>query len=185
MTQPAPHERGIPFSVYLRPDGQTDWHLMPAALRDVVQGAEHGQLWVDIDANDRAQHALLEKVFGFHQLAVEDTLSPRTRVKLEEYGTYLFLVMHSVCLDHRTDDPYDIETQNLYLFLGQNFLVTVHAAPADAVVEMQERMQRSPDVLQRGVEMVAHGVIDHTVDEFLPLVDHVDDMVDKLEERLF
>jgi magnesium transporter len=63
--------------------------------------------------------------------------------------------------------------------------VTVHAQPSPAVTELQDRLARSPDVLRRGVEMVLHGVVDHTVDAYLPLVDQVDDIVDELEERIF
>jgi magnesium transporter len=169
--------------VWLRPDGTVEACLRPARLIEALKGG--GSLWVDIDSNDRAQLALLEKAFGFHHLAIEDTLSPRTRVKLEEYGSYLFLVVSSVRFDQSTDDPYDVNTLNLYGFLGQNYLVTVHGAPVRAVDEMQHRIERSPDVIQRGIAMVAHGVLDTVVDEFLPMVDQVDDLVDKLEERLF
>ena len=78
-------ERGVPFSAHLDSGGTVEQHLPPARLLQAVGAG--GELWVDIDANDRAQHALLEKVFGFHPLAIEDTLSPQTRVKLEEYGS--------------------------------------------------------------------------------------------------
>lgn len=185
MTEGAtpPAERGVPFSAYLGADGTVRQRLQPARLLEAVK--EGGQLWVDIDANDRAQHALLEKAFGFHHLAIEDTLSPRTRVKLEEYGTYLFLVIRTVRFDQATEDPYDIHTVNLYCFLGPHYLVTVHSAPVRATEELQHRLERSPDLLSRGAEMIAHGVIDFAVDEFLPMVDQVDDLVDGLEERLF
>jgi magnesium transporter len=176
-------ERGVPFSVYLRPDGEVEWNLRPPRLMEALR--EGGRLWVDIDATDRAQHALLEKVFGFHHLAIEDTLSPKTRVKLEEYGGYLFIVVRAVRLEARTPDPYDLDTFNLYAFLGPSYFVTVHSQPAHAVEEVRERIARSPDLLQRGVEMIAHGVLDVTVDEFLPITDHVNDLVDLLEERLF
>lgn len=175
--------RGIPSSVYRRADGDVEWNLRPSRLAEAVR--EGGLLWVDIDSSDLTQHALLEKVFGFHHLAVEDTLSPNTRVKLEEYGAYLFAVVAAVRLDRRTDDPYDTEVFNLYLFIGPNYLVTVHAAPSQAVDEVRERLQRSPDQINRGIEMIMHGVLDVTVDQFLPIVDHVDDQVDKLEEKLF
>jgi magnesium transporter len=33
--------------------------------------------------------------------------------------------------------------------------------------------------------MLAHGILDTVVDEFIPLVDQVDDLVDVLEERIF
>lgn len=184
MTESArPRERGIPYSAYLSPAGVFERCLKPSRLIEAVK--EGGQVWVDIDATDPHQHALLEKVFGFHHLAIEDTLSPKTRVKLEEYADYLFLVIRAVRLDARTEDPYDVETFNVYLFLGHNYLVTVHSAPPQAIEEVRDRLERSPDMLQRGVEMITHGIMDVTVDQFLPLVDHVDDLVDHLEQRLF
>ena len=188
MTDTAPgqapaRERGVPTSFYLAPSGQMERGLSPRRLVEALK--EGGQLWLDVDATDRSQHALLEKVFGFHHLAIEDTLSPKTRVKLEEYPGYLFLVVREVRFDHKTDDPYDLETFNLYCFLGTNYFVTVHSLPSHSVDVVRDRVERSPDLLSRGVERIAHGVIDTVVDEFLPLVDEVDDMVTRLEERLF
>lgn len=183
MTAPPAPQRGAPYSVYLAPEGTLARDLPPARLAGAVR--EGGQLWVDIDATDPPQHALLEKVFQFHHLAIEDTLSPRTRVKLEEYPGHLFLVVRGIGFDGSTPDPYDLETANLYCFLRGDALVTVHGVPSPAVLAMQERLERSPDLLQRGVEMVLHGVVDHTVDAYLPIVDRVDDLVDEIEERIF
>ncbi len=178
-----PAARGVPYSAHVGADGVVEQRLEPHRLLEAIRDGR--ELWVDIDSNDRAQHALLEKVFGFHPLAVEDTLSPRTRVKLEEYGSYLFLVISTARFDQATADPYDIRTTNLYCFLGPHYLVTVHAAPVRATEELQRRLDASPDLLARGADMIAHGLIDYAVDEFLPMVDEVDDLVDRLEERLF
>lgn len=178
-----PRERGIPYSVFLTPAGAVEHVLRPPRLAEALR--EGGQLWVDIDATDPHQHALLEKVFGFHHLAIEDTLSRKTRVKLEEYADYLFLVVREVRFDAATADPYDLETVNLYCFLGHNYLVTVHSVRSRAVEAVQERIARSPDLLQRGVEMLAHGVLDTTVDDYLPIVDRIDELVGELEEKLF
>ncbi len=176
-------EQTFPYSAYLSSAGAVEHRLRPARLLEAAR--DTGQLWVDIDATHPAQHAVLEKIFGFHHLAIEDTLSPRTRVKVEEYEPYLFVVIRTVRFDEATEDPYDIHTANLYCFLGQHYLVTVHSTPVRAVEELQHRLERSPDLLARGVEMIAHGLIDHAVDEYLPMVDQVDDLVDRLEERLF
>ncbi len=172
-----------PSSWYLSPSGELQRDLAPRQIVEALR--EGGRLWVDIDANDRAQHALLEKVFQFHPLAIEDTLSPKTRVKLEEYQGYLFFVVREVRLDQKTKDPYDLETANLYCFLAQNTFVTVHSFRAHAVEVLRDRLERSPDMMGRGTEMLAHGTVDTVVDEFLPLVDQVDDLVQDLEERLF
>ena len=180
---PAAPPRGVPYSIYRAPNGTVQQNLHPGRLAEALK--EGGQVWVDIDSNDRAQHALLEKVFAFHTLAIEDTLSQRTRVKLEEYGAYVFMVVSSVRFDHRTEDPYDLDTVNLYAFQGARYLVTVHGTPVRAVEEVKQRLARSPDRMERGVEMVLHGILDTVVDEFIPMVDQVDDLVDHLEERIF
>ena len=176
--------RHWPASIYRRPDGVIEQSLSPARMREVTQSGE-GELWVDIDSTDMHQHALLEKVFEFHPLAVEDTLSPRTRVKLEEYDRYVFVVMAGIRFDHTTPDPYDLETFNLYYFLGKNFLVTVHAVTALGCEAVRERLARSADLLARGAEATMHAIFDQAVDAYFPLVEQMNANVDQLEERLF
>jgi magnesium transporter len=140
---------------------------------------------VDIDSTNTHQHALLEKIFEFHHLAIEDTLSPGTRVKLEEYDRFLFAVVAGVRFDAATPDPFDLETFNQYFFLGRNFLVTVHAVPSPSCAAMRDRLMRNPDLLARGAEMTMHGVIDQAVDAFFPLVEQMGDLVEDLEESVF
>jgi magnesium transporter len=173
-----------PASLYRRPDGVIEQGLAPARLREIVQSGE-GELWVDIDSTNTHQHALLEKVFEFHPLAVEDTLSPRTRVKLEEYDRCIFVVMAGVRFDEGTPDPFDLETVNLYFFLGKNFLVTVHSIASPSCDAVRDRLLRNPDLLTRGVESIMHAIIDQSVDAYFPRVEKVNTLVDQLEERLF
>src|SRR5438105_12487419 len=115
-----------PASLYRPPDGALEQDISPARMREIIQSGQ-GELWVDIDSANMHQHALLEKVFEFHPLSIEDTLSPGTRVKFEEYERYVFVVMAVIRFDEGTPEPYDLATSNLYFFLGKNFLVTVHA----------------------------------------------------------
>ncbi len=154
--------------------------------RDVPQLlAQGGPLWVDIDSTVRSQHALLEKVFGFHPLAIEDTLNPASRVKLEEYPGYLYIIIRAVQFAADTDDPYDLETKDLHCFLGPDYLVTVHAGPVPSVDLIHDTLRRSPDLLSRGVERTLHAILDSTIDAYFPLLDQVDDFIDGLEERVF
>lgn len=154
--------------------------------RDVPQLlVEGGPLWVDIDSTVRSQHALLEKVFKFHPLAVEDTLNPNSRVKLEEYDGYLFIIIRGIAFAHRTDDPYDLETKDLYCFLGAHYLVTVHAGDLPGVVRVAEILRRSPELLTRGVERALHAILDDTIDSFFPILNQIDEFIDGLEERVF
>lgn len=147
--------------------------------------AEGGPLWVDIDSTVRTQHALLEKIFKFHPLAIEDTLIPSSRVKLEEYEGYLFVIIRGIGFADQTTDPYDLETKDLYCFLGPTYLVTVHAGAMPSVDRVAETLRRSPELLSRGIERVLHAILDQTVDEFFPILHQLDEFIDGLEERVF
>ena len=176
--------RHWPLSIYRRPDGTLEQDVSPVRIREILQAGE-GELWVDIDSTNMHQHALLEKVFGFHPLSVEDTLSPGTRVKFEEYDRYVFVVMAVVRFDEGTPEPFDLATSNLYFFLGKNFLVTVHALDSKSCGAVRDRLTRNPELLARGAEMTMHNIIDQSVDAYFPLVEELNNLVDGLEERLF
>lgn len=184
VTAAPPASKHWPASLYRRPDGVLEQELSPARIREIVEQGE-GELWVDIDSTDVHQHALLEKVFGFHPLSIEDTLSPGSRVKLEEYDHYLFVVVSGIRFDRATPDPFDLETFNLYFFLGKNYLVTVHAIESPSCDSTRDRLMRNPDLLGRGAEMTMHSIIDQAVDAYFPVVESLNDLVDHLEEKLF
>ena len=174
----------LPRSIYRAADGTVLHDLPPARLSAVVkEGA--GVLWVDVDATQRSQHAVLEKVFGFHALAIEDTLNPESRVKLEEYDGYLFTIIRGVRFDEQTADPYDFETLNLCFFLGPHYLVTVHGASSSACADVWDRVSRSPDLLDRGAARLQHSVMDAAIDAYFPILDQVDEFIEGLEENLF
>jgi magnesium transporter len=182
--QPPQASKHWPASLYRRPDGSLEHDVSPVRIREILQAGE-GELWVDIDSTNMHQLALLEKVFEFHPLAIEDTLSPGSRVKFEEYDRYVFVVMAVIRFDEGTPEPFDLATSNLYFFLGKNFLVTVHALPSKSCGTVRDRLMRNPELLQRGAEMTMHNIIDQSVDAFFPLVEELNALVDGLEERLF
>lgn len=144
-----------------------------------------GPLWVDIDTSVRQQLALLEKVFGFHPLSIEDVMNPNSRAKVEAYDNYLFVVLRAVRLDEQTQDPYDLETENMHFFISQNVLVTAHHGPSKLIDSVAELAMRSTDLIGRGPGRLAHLVMDAAVDSFFPVLDRIDDFIDSLEERVF
>jgi magnesium Mg(2+) and cobalt Co(2+) transport protein (corA) len=180
----SPAEVDRAHSFYSGPDNRLHSNLTPAELAEAVQ-SNTGQLWVDIDSTNRHQLALLDKVFHLHPLAIEDTLNPNTRVKFEEYEGFLFMVVRGISFDEHTDDPFDLRTFNLYFFLGQNYLVTVHTGPSRTIAAITEQLERSPELLGRGAERLMHAIMDMSVDGFFPILDRVDEFTHEIEERVF
>jgi len=171
-------------SFYKDPSGAVSRDLSLKELLACVQDGR-GPLWVDIDTSVRQQLALLEKVFAFHPLAIEDVMNPNSRAKVEAYDGYLFVVLRAVRLDNQTEDPYDLETENIHFFISQHVLVTAHHGPSHLIDSVADLTVRSNDLIGRGPGRLAHLVMDAAVDSFFPVLDRIDEFIDSLEERVF
>ncbi len=178
-------EAKLARSFYKEPGGTVSRDLSLKDLSACVRDGR-GPLWVDIDTSVRQQLALLEKVFGFHPLAIEDVMNPSGRAKVEAYDGYLFVVLRAVQLDEQTTDPYDLETENIHFFISQNVLVTAHHGPSRLVDSRGGTGASELATCWRaGPGRLAHQVMDAAVDSFFPVLDRIDDFIDSLEERVF
>jgi magnesium transporter len=185
-TEPAPSAvaPAQPRSWFRDADGAVHTNLDPAQFPAIL-AAGVGVLWVDINVGSPDQHRLLHDVFGFHPLSIEDTTSTEGRVKFEEYAGYALVVVRGVRFVTETEELYDIETFNLWTFLGNNFVVTVHGAHAPGLELAVQHVARTPEVLARGPARLMHLILDATVDAYFPVMDQLDEFVDGLEARVF
>lgn len=139
-------------------------------------------LWLDVDSTDREQHALLSDVFRFHPLAIEDTLNPRTRVKIEEYDGYVFIVLRAMRFDSdRVRFPRELGVKKMCLFLGPNYLVSVHSGEFATVDRVRARLDRN-ELPKIDPAWIAYAITDDLVDGYFPILDWVDGFVDRLEQ---
>jgi magnesium transporter len=156
--------------------------------RDEIEAAVaagNGTVWVDVDIRDPEAVALLSEVFHFHPLAIEDSLNPQSRVKIEEYTNFLILIVRTIAFVEHTEDPYDIETVNLTCFLGKNFLVTAHGGHTMPIDETREMLEKKPELVSAGPSRLMHAVVDEAVNAYFPILDQLDEFMDGLEEKVF
>jgi len=153
-----------------------------AALR-----AESGvMLWVDLEAPTEEEiRQVLEVVFEFHPLAIEDCVADTPLPKLEDYGDYLYLVMHAV--DYSQTKPFSVHpshfsTTELDLFLGKNFLVTFHRQSLKPVQAALERFQRDPAKNVRGPDRFLHVILDLLVEAYQPALEQLRRNLERMEE---
>lgn len=171
-------------SFYQTASGEFRTGLTPREIVQAVNSGE-GRIWVDVESEQTTEWLALAQTIDFHPLTIEDTLSPESRLKLEEYDSYLFVVARDANFNPETPDPYDFETRNLYLFIGKHYLFTVHAQPSRTIDTVVERVRISPELMSRGVDYLAYAVLDTLIDLYFPMLDEIDDFVDVLEKDIF
>ncbi|MBX3422341.1 MAG: magnesium/cobalt transporter CorA [Pirellulaceae bacterium] len=138
--------------------------------------------WIDLTAQDEAQLAILAERFRFHPLTIEDCAHFDQRPKLESYGEYLFVVLHGfrpLADDNQVPDPYE-----LHIFLGKDYLVTVHAEPIPALETVWRRIESDSKLLHRGSSFICYLLADAIIDAYFPVLDQISIHVDDIEERV-
>jgi len=136
--------------------------------------------WLDIQAPGEDDLKILEKVFGFHHLTIEDIQHQDQRPKLEEYAGYTFIVIFTAKL---APDG-EIQFQEHHMFVSKDYLVTVHDEPAEILVTLADRVKRSPELTKGNPGFLTYLVIDDLVDSLFPLLESLDDRIDTLEDRI-
>jgi magnesium transporter len=139
-------------------------------------------IWVNLFApTPEESRAILEDVFAFHPLAIEDCLAESRYPKIEDYEDYLFLVMHAVAFSK--EDQF--RTTELDFFIGKSFLVTHHTEPLGTVTSTIDRVQKNPVAITRGVDRLAHFLLDTMVDAYQPVLADLTKEVRTLEDDVF
>ncbi len=157
--------------------------LMPTLLKDT-----NLFLWVDLeDPTEKECKFILEDVFHFHPLSIEDCVTASPSPKVDEYlpregdlfTPYLFIVIHAV--DYNRQDGV-FATNELDFFLGKNFLVTYHHGPNRTVSVTEERAVKSTVHIARAPDRVAYNLLDGIVENYRPALEELSIQISELEQ---
>ncbi len=126
---------------------------------------------------------LLREVFHFHPLAVDDALQESHVPKIDDWGSFLYIVLHSVTFDQQSHE--EIATWELDVFLGANFMVTHHDHPIAAIERTWNACHRDERHLKNGADHLLYRLADEVVASYMPVVEEMDDEIDQIEDHLF
>jgi len=157
--------------------------LSPAEFGEVMADPQN-LLWLDFqEHNDVEAENILSDIFKFHPLAVDDALQETHVPKVDDWGNFLYIALHAVTINLDSDDY--IQTQELDIFLGPNYIVTHHDHPIQSVDKVWLYVQRDNRHLKYGVDHLLYRLADELVANYMPVVDDLDDLIDTLEDEVF
>jgi magnesium transporter len=143
-----------------------------------------GYIWVSLEnASPEEIDLVLAGTFQFHPLTIEDCLSVGYQTpKIDDFDNYLFIIANAVEPDSTLQN---LDTIELDIFLGDNYIVTCFVDDAmPCVSSVWQRLSKDDRMAVRGVDMICHALLDTLVDEYVPLLDRMDEEVESLEDRV-
>jgi len=152
-----------------------------------IEVLEHTHLvWVNCKSPLASDMDYLRQRFGFHPLALEDSLSHRERPKIDEYDGYLYIVMHFPFFDRdrRVTRPYEVD-----FFIGPGYLVTIQEGALWGVQAFWQECQSNPEArarwMSKGVGVLLYHLLNHAVEYIGPMLEKLAGKISAIEERMF
>jgi magnesium transporter len=142
--------------------------------------AEQGTLlWAETDVSTLTDEdiAVIAEEFDLHALAVEDAVNARQRPKIESYDSHVFVVFDQ--LDLVRDQ---LEATQIACFIGDRYVLTLHAGATRTIGEAKERWARAQQELGQGPPYLLHTLLDSVVDDYQEIADDLEQRVEELED---
>lgn len=147
-----------------------------------------GFVWIGLHQPTNEQVEGVAREFNLHALAVEDAINAHQRPKLELYGDHWFLVLKTArYIEHKelTKQSEVVETGEILMFIGANFVVTVRHGSARPLGPVRDRLEKDEELLRCGPSSVVYVVADQVVDDYVDVADEVEQDIDEIEESVF
>jgi magnesium transporter len=137
-------------------------------------------VWLGLREANSELLAKIQQEFGLHDLAIEDARTAHQRPKIEEYGDSLFMVVHTAHLAKE-----QVEFGETHIFMGPRFLVTVRHGASHSLSKARERCEAMPQQLAKGPGFALYSIMDFIVDNYVPVIDGLQERFEVLEEAIF
>jgi magnesium transporter len=157
--------------------------LTPEQAAERVEHASEGEfVWIGIHEPEAGDMDRLARLFGLHELAVEDAQMAHQRPKIEDYAQDFFIVLRTA---HYHEDREEVHFGEIHIFAGRSYVITVRHGPGSELATARQRLEARADLLRLGASSAVWAVLDKVVDDYLPVVDSIEDDIEEVEKDVF
>lgn len=159
------------------------YHDVDLARKDEWLKSPEDLLWIDLYDVGNEELQYIARIFDFHPLAIEDCLHVSPRAKVDQYDGYYFFVFHALRYNEESDN--EITTLELNVFLGPNYIVTIHKSPITPIGRIAAACHRNYSYMNRGPDYLLYAIVDGITDEYFPIMDRLSVRIDELEDEIY
>lgn len=149
----------------------------PAEIRAAL--ADDRRIWIALERQTPDADALLGEVLRLHPLTIEDIWAERSRPKLDDFDAYLYVIVHGIGAARHDK----LQTVEIDVVIGGNWLVT-HDPAGLVSDDVATELDHSARLMVKGIAWLAHAVLDHAVDRYMPVIDQLDAEIEQLENEV-
>lgn len=141
-----------------------------------------GFAWIGLYEPTHEEFDSVAGEFGLHAMAVKDAIKVHQRPKIERYGETLFVVLKAA---RYIEEKEAVEFGEIHAFVGPDFVVTIRHGEANELGEVRRWAEGRPELLRRGPYAVLYAIMDRIVEDYVPVVEGLENDIDEIEVEVF
>jgi magnesium transporter len=168
----------MPRAIYYKGTEDLLTEIKPDDYATAIQD-KGGVLWVDFTGDEpEPSEKILLQTFQFHPLAVDDALHETHVPKVDDWEQYLYIALNAISF---TSGEEDIESIELDVFLGENYIVTHHDLPIQALDRVWDMCKKDSRHFKRGADHVLYKLTDELIVDYMQVVETLDEEIELVE----
>jgi magnesium transporter len=177
----APSQHRVRVWAYQADEARLRSDVPETEISDLL-ATPHALVWIDVQNPTSQDLAQLQTECSLHPLAVEESLKHGHRPKIIEYATFYFMTMAAISFQ---PDSATVVADEIDIFLGDRFLITLHAQSAPHIEESIRRWSQYPAEIGPSTGALLHSLLDSLIDSYFPIADEIGDRVDAIQDAIF
>jgi len=146
----------------------------------------NGLKWIDIIRPTNKEIKMLENMYEFHELLLEDCMTEHQRSKIDSYEDYSFIVLH---LPRYRKELFRIDSEEIDIFIGPDYLVTLHEGELKPLVDLAQKCQATEEArkeyMEEGSAILLYGITKSLFDYCFPMLDKIGNNVNEINRQVF
>ena len=144
--------------------------------------------WINLNSPSEEEMGRLKKKYRFHELDLEDCLQKRERPKIDDYEKYLFIVLQFPIYNKK---HHRFDTEQLSIFIGQNYLITIHEGHLKALNQITETCKKSLKSRKaffgekESTGYLLYEIISTLFSAIYPITDKIQLSIKQIEDEIF
>ncbi len=144
--------------------------------------------WINLSHPEEGEMRKIAKKYRFHELDLEDCLQHTERPKIDEYGHYLFIILQFPVYNKR---HHRFDTEQLNIFIGQNYLITIHQGKLKALDQIVQACKKSVKNRReffgenQSSGYLLYQIINVLFNSIFPITDKIQRSIKRVETEIF
>jgi magnesium transporter len=160
--------------------------LIPNHIKGIEKVHNDNLLWVNIEKPTREKIDTIAKRFALHELNIEDSLSKNQLPKIDRYDDHIFIILQFPTTQKEKSFQ---RFSQLSLFVGRNFLITIHQGDLKPLVELflscKTDEHNKKNIMGNSAGYLLHTILDSLVDDLLHILMKIIGNIDDIEDAVF